>query len=171
MLLILSSIFYWTHSILLSFHLRILANRQSAARSKERKLHYISELEHKVQTLQAEATTLSAQVTILQVCANNVWIFCHFLTFNHIFIGTHISSSERLWWANKSEQWIEIPISSHGTTGTTERRYQVFFQNYFCIDWYGDALIFTQIHTCIIWLFQPWLYYEYSYLSLRIKRN
>ncbi|CAA3017702.1 transcription factor RF2a-like [Olea europaea subsp. europaea] len=45
---------------------RILANRQSAARSKERKLHYISELEHKVQTLQAEATTLSAQVTILQ---------------------------------------------------------------------------------------------------------
>ncbi|KAK6115254.1 hypothetical protein DH2020_007523 [Rehmannia glutinosa] len=45
---------------------RILANRQSAARSKERKLRYISELEHKVQTLQSEATTLSAQVTILQ---------------------------------------------------------------------------------------------------------
>ncbi|EPS61509.1 hypothetical protein M569_13289 [Genlisea aurea] len=45
---------------------RILANRQSAARSKERKLRYISELEHKVQTLQSEATTLSTQVTILQ---------------------------------------------------------------------------------------------------------
>ncbi|XP_075520853.1 bZIP transcription factor 29-like [Primulina tabacum] len=45
---------------------RILANRQSAARSKERKLRYISELEHKVQTLQSEATTLSAQFTILQ---------------------------------------------------------------------------------------------------------
>ncbi|KAL0351791.1 UNVERIFIED_CONTAM: Transcription factor b [Sesamum calycinum] len=45
---------------------RILANRQSAARSKERKLRYISELEHKVQTLQTEATTLSAQVTILE---------------------------------------------------------------------------------------------------------
>ncbi|CAA0827210.1 Basic-leucine zipper (bZIP) transcription factor family protein [Striga hermonthica] len=45
---------------------RILANRQSAARSKERKVRYISELEHKVQTLQTEATTLSAQVTILQ---------------------------------------------------------------------------------------------------------
>ncbi|KAL0432374.1 UNVERIFIED_CONTAM: bZIP transcription factor 18 [Sesamum latifolium] len=45
---------------------RILANRQSAARSKERKLRYISELEHKVQTLQTEATTLSAQITILQ---------------------------------------------------------------------------------------------------------
>ncbi|KAL3639095.1 hypothetical protein CASFOL_017002 [Castilleja foliolosa] len=44
----------------------ILANRQSAARSKERKMRYISELEHKVQTLQTEATTLSAQVTILQ---------------------------------------------------------------------------------------------------------
>ncbi|CAN4101596.1 unnamed protein product [Withania somnifera] len=45
---------------------RILANRQSAARSKERKMRYIAELEHKVQTLQTEATTLSAQVTMLQ---------------------------------------------------------------------------------------------------------
>ncbi|KAG0449833.1 hypothetical protein HPP92_027189 [Vanilla planifolia] len=44
----------------------ILANRQSAARSKERKIRYTSELERKVQTLQTEATTLSAQLTILQ---------------------------------------------------------------------------------------------------------
>ncbi|XP_073306021.1 transcription factor VIP1-like [Primulina huaijiensis] len=45
---------------------RILANRQSAARSKERKVRYTSELERKVQTLQTEATTLSAQITLLQ---------------------------------------------------------------------------------------------------------
>ncbi|KAK8934233.1 putative transcription factor PosF21 [Platanthera zijinensis] len=45
---------------------RIWANRQSAARSKERKMRYISELERKVQTLQTEATTLSAQLTMLQ---------------------------------------------------------------------------------------------------------
>ncbi|XP_060198552.1 transcription factor VIP1-like [Lycium barbarum] len=45
---------------------RILANRQSAARSKERKIRYTSELERKVQTLQTEATTLSAQITVLQ---------------------------------------------------------------------------------------------------------
>ncbi|XP_022769132.1 uncharacterized protein LOC111312788 [Durio zibethinus] len=45
---------------------RILANRQSAARSKERKMRYIAELEHRVQTLQTEATTLSAQLTMLQ---------------------------------------------------------------------------------------------------------
>ncbi|KAG8093649.1 hypothetical protein GUJ93_ZPchr0012g20681 [Zizania palustris] len=45
---------------------RILANRQSAARSKERKIKYTSELERKVQTLQTEATTLSAQLTLLQ---------------------------------------------------------------------------------------------------------
>ncbi|XP_042458765.1 bZIP transcription factor 29-like [Zingiber officinale] len=45
---------------------RILANRISAARSKERKMRYISELEHKVQILQTEATTLSAQLTMLQ---------------------------------------------------------------------------------------------------------
>ncbi|CAD5178101.1 unnamed protein product [Musa acuminata subsp. malaccensis] len=45
---------------------RILANRQSAARSKERKIHYTSELERKVETLQTEATSLSAQLTLLQ---------------------------------------------------------------------------------------------------------
>ncbi|GFY86092.1 Basic-leucine zipper (bZIP) transcription factor family protein [Actinidia rufa] len=45
---------------------RILANRQSAARSKERKMRHISELEHKVLTLQAEATTLSTQLKVLQ---------------------------------------------------------------------------------------------------------
>ncbi|KAI7737261.1 hypothetical protein M8C21_022994 [Ambrosia artemisiifolia] len=45
---------------------RILANRQSAARSKERKMRYIAELETKVQTLQNEATTLFTQVTLLQ---------------------------------------------------------------------------------------------------------
>ncbi|XP_072988955.1 bZIP transcription factor 29-like [Typha latifolia] len=45
---------------------RILANRQSAARSKERKMRYIAELEHKVQTLQTESTTLSAQLTLMQ---------------------------------------------------------------------------------------------------------
>ncbi|CAL9207381.1 unnamed protein product [Musa hybrid cultivar] len=45
---------------------RILANRQSAARSKQRKANYIVELERKVQTLQTEATTLSAQLTLFQ---------------------------------------------------------------------------------------------------------
>ncbi|KAL5215898.1 hypothetical protein ABZP36_007299 [Zizania latifolia] len=45
---------------------RILANRQSAARSKERKMRYIAELERKVQTLQTEATTLSTQLSMLQ---------------------------------------------------------------------------------------------------------
>ncbi|XP_058007914.1 transcription factor RF2b [Hevea brasiliensis] len=45
---------------------RIIANRQSATRSKERKAHYMSELERKVQTLQTEATTLSARLTLFQ---------------------------------------------------------------------------------------------------------
>ncbi|XP_038717195.1 transcription factor RF2a-like [Tripterygium wilfordii] len=45
---------------------RILANRISAARSKERKTQYVYELEHKVQTLQNSTTTLSIQVTVLQ---------------------------------------------------------------------------------------------------------
>ncbi|KAF9595116.1 hypothetical protein IFM89_037216 [Coptis chinensis] len=46
---------------------RILANRQSAARSKERKARYILELERKVQTLQTEATTLFIAYTIPDV--------------------------------------------------------------------------------------------------------
>ncbi|PWZ05906.1 Transcription factor RF2a [Zea mays] len=45
---------------------RVLANRQSAARSKERKMRYIAELEQKVQILQTEATALSAHLTLLQ---------------------------------------------------------------------------------------------------------
>lgn len=57
--------------IILTYHFlslyRIWANRQSAARSKERKMRYIAELERKVQALQTEATSLSAQLTLLQV--------------------------------------------------------------------------------------------------------
>uniref|UniRef100_A0A0E0K881 BZIP domain-containing protein n=1 Tax=Oryza punctata TaxID=4537 RepID=A0A0E0K881_ORYPU len=45
---------------------RVLANRQSAARSKERKMRYIAELEQKVQILQSEATNLSTQLTMMQ---------------------------------------------------------------------------------------------------------
>ncbi|PWA55294.1 Basic-leucine zipper domain-containing protein [Artemisia annua] len=51
----------WLHEPDIEF-----ANRQSAARSKERKTRYTSDLERKVQTLQTEATTLSAEVTKLQ---------------------------------------------------------------------------------------------------------
>ncbi|XP_042013754.1 probable transcription factor PosF21 isoform X2 [Salvia splendens] len=51
---------------------RIWANRQSAARSKERKMRYIAELERKVQTLQTEGTSLSAQLTLLQRDTNGL---------------------------------------------------------------------------------------------------
>ncbi|XP_057488055.1 transcription factor RF2b-like [Actinidia eriantha] len=45
---------------------RILSNRQSAARSKDRKHHYLTELERLLQSLQSKATNLSAQITIYQ---------------------------------------------------------------------------------------------------------
>ncbi|CAL0324057.1 unnamed protein product [Lupinus luteus] len=51
---------------------RIWANRQSAARSKERKMRYIGELERKVQTLQTETTSMSAQLTLLQRDTNGL---------------------------------------------------------------------------------------------------
>ncbi|KAI4319760.1 hypothetical protein MLD38_033322 [Melastoma candidum] len=44
---------------------RILANRQSAQRSRVRKLQYISELERSVSTLQAEVSVLSPRVAFL----------------------------------------------------------------------------------------------------------
>ncbi|CAH9126880.1 unnamed protein product [Cuscuta epithymum] len=44
---------------------RILANRQSAQRSRVRKLQYISELERSVSTLQAEVSVLSPRVAYL----------------------------------------------------------------------------------------------------------
>lgn len=50
--------------------IRIMANRQSAARSKERKARYISELERKVKSLQTEATALATQLTVYKVCTN-----------------------------------------------------------------------------------------------------
>ncbi|KAG1327948.1 transcription factor VIP1 [Cocos nucifera] len=52
---------------------RILANRQSAARSKERRIRYTSELERKVQTLQTEATTLTAQLSQLQIMPDELF--------------------------------------------------------------------------------------------------
>ncbi|XP_022773379.1 transcription factor VIP1-like isoform X2 [Durio zibethinus] len=63
---------------------RILANRQSAARSKERKIRYTNELEKKVQTLQTEATNLSAQVTVLQESFSMLQFVCLDLSVHHI---------------------------------------------------------------------------------------
>ncbi|KQJ91076.1 transcription factor RF2a [Brachypodium distachyon] len=45
---------------------RILNNRVSAAKSKERKVRYMSELERKVQVLQKETATLTGQVAMIQ---------------------------------------------------------------------------------------------------------
>lgn len=51
---------------------RILANRVSAAKSKERKVKYMGELERRVHVLQTETSTLSSKAASLQVCSPNV---------------------------------------------------------------------------------------------------
>lgn len=53
---------------------RILANRISAAKSKERKVKYMGELERKVRVLQMETNTLSSKAASSQVCSLNVVI-------------------------------------------------------------------------------------------------
>ncbi|XP_027368004.1 transcription factor VIP1-like [Abrus precatorius] len=45
---------------------RIMANRKSAAKSKEKKAHYINELKERVETLQTEAINLSSHVILIQ---------------------------------------------------------------------------------------------------------
>ncbi|CAM0952481.1 unnamed protein product [Alopecurus aequalis] len=45
---------------------RILNNRLSAAKSKERKVRYMMELQRKVQVLESDTATLTSQVTMLQ---------------------------------------------------------------------------------------------------------
>ncbi|KAG6419874.1 hypothetical protein SASPL_116386 [Salvia splendens] len=49
---------------------RIWANRQSAARSKERKMRYIAELQKKVQSLQTDKASLSMQFALMQENTN-----------------------------------------------------------------------------------------------------
>ena len=48
---------------------RILANRISAAKSKERKVKYMGALERKVRVLQMETSTLSSKAASSQVCS------------------------------------------------------------------------------------------------------
>ncbi|KAG2332348.1 hypothetical protein Bca52824_003528 [Brassica carinata] len=45
---------------------RIIANRESAARTKERKARYIMALERRIRTLKTEATARSAGLSLLQ---------------------------------------------------------------------------------------------------------
>ncbi|KAL2899396.1 Transcription factor RF2b [Bienertia sinuspersici] len=66
------------------------ANRQSAATSKERKARYILELERKVQTLQTEATTLSAQLTL------GTQLVCQRKTQNSSFVASHGTNKPQL---------------------------------------------------------------------------
>lgn len=96
---------------------RILANRQSAARSKERKLRYISELEHKVQTLQTEATTLSAQLTLLQVgICNGLYLLfyfqntqcCHFCFTQRDSVGLTSQNNELKFRLQSMEQQAQL---------------------------------------------------------------
>lgn len=57
-------------------------------------MRYISELEHKVQTLQTEATTLSAQLTLLQVSFLGACLFSpvsSFMLLSNIFSLSFVS--------------------------------------------------------------------------------
>jgi Basic region leucine zipper len=78
---------------------RILANRQSAARSKEKRMRYVMELEHKVNIMQRKNSALSAQLTIMQV---SLWFFnLPGLRLIKIIIGMEIQNTAVLlmfWW-------------------------------------------------------------------------
>lgn len=71
-------------------------------------MRYIQELEHKVQVLQTEATTLSAQLTMLQVCFANCKVAVYFdLThyYDHLVtLALMRLFTEGLHWTSHSEQ-------------------------------------------------------------------
>ncbi|EHA8589921.1 putative transcription factor PosF21 [Cocos nucifera] len=97
---------------------RIWANRQSAARSKERKMRYIAELERKVQTLQTEATTLSAQLTMLQsdttgLTAENNELKLRLQTVEQ---QVHLQDDDELWTIFWSHSAILSPQSGNAVT-------------------------------------------------------
>ncbi|KAG6388585.1 hypothetical protein SASPL_150017 [Salvia splendens] len=98
---------------------RILANRQSAARSKERKSRYTSELERKVQTLQSEATTLSAKITLLQRDTSGLTAENKELKLKLQAMEQQTHLRDALNEALRSElQWLKI-TAGHGSNGSS----------------------------------------------------
>ncbi|KAL0723867.1 hypothetical protein Bca4012_038466 [Brassica carinata] len=97
---------------------RIWANRQSAARSKERKMRYIAELERKVQTLQTEATSLSAQLTLLQRDTNGLSVENHELKLRVQTVEQQVHLQDALNDALKEEvQHLKVLTGQGGSNG------------------------------------------------------
>ncbi|KAL6511954.1 hypothetical protein OROGR_021551 [Orobanche gracilis] len=113
---------------------RILANRQSAARSKERKTRYTGELERKVQTLQNEATTLSAQITVLQRDTNGLTSENKELKLKLQAMEQQVHLRDALNEALKDElQWLKIAAGQapSGLNGNNSRGSSSQFIHYF----------------------------------------
>ncbi|CAN8315531.1 unnamed protein product [Cochlearia groenlandica] len=116
---------------------RIWANRQSAARSKERKTRYIFELERKVQTLQTEATTLSAQLTLLQRDTNGLTVENNELKLRLQTMEQQVHLQDELNEALKEEiQHLKVLTGQVAPNGSSSMNYtsfgssnQQFYQN------------------------------------------
>ncbi|CAE5956677.1 unnamed protein product [Arabidopsis arenosa] len=109
---------------------RIWANRQSAARSKERKMRYIAELERKVQTLQTEATSLSAQLTLLQRDTNGLSVENNELKLRVQTMEQQVHLQDALNDALKEEvQHLKVLTGQGPSNGTSMMNYGSFGSN------------------------------------------
>ncbi|KAL0722069.1 hypothetical protein Bca4012_036668 [Brassica carinata] len=109
---------------------RIWANRQSAARSKERKTRYIFELERKVQTLQTEATTLSAQLTLLQRDTNGLTVENNELKLRLQTMEQQVHLQDELNEALKEEiQHLKVLTGQVASNGSSAMNYGSFGSN------------------------------------------
>ncbi|XP_013599470.1 PREDICTED: probable transcription factor PosF21 [Brassica oleracea var. oleracea] len=109
---------------------RIWANRQSAARSKERKMRYIAELERKVQTLQTEATSLSAQLTLLQRDTNGLSVENNELKLRVQSMEQQVHLQDTLNEALKEEvQHLKVLTGQGVSNGTSMMNYGSFGSN------------------------------------------
>uniref|UniRef100_A0A1J3D6B0 Putative transcription factor PosF21 n=1 Tax=Noccaea caerulescens TaxID=107243 RepID=A0A1J3D6B0_NOCCA len=109
---------------------RIWANRQSAARSKERKMRYIAELERKVQTLQTEATSLSAQLTLLQRDTNGLSVENNELKLRVQTMEQQVHLQDALNDALKEEvQHLKVVTGQGASNGASMMNYGSFGSN------------------------------------------
>ncbi|CAA7026462.1 unnamed protein product [Microthlaspi erraticum] len=109
---------------------RIWANRQSAARSKERKMRYIAELERKVQTLQTEATSLSAQLTLLQRDTNGLSVENNELKLRVQTMEQQVHLQDALNDALKEEvQHLKVATGQGASNGASMMNYGSFGSN------------------------------------------
>ncbi|PPS01602.1 hypothetical protein GOBAR_AA19055 [Gossypium barbadense] len=120
--------------------LEIWANRQSAARSKERKMRYIAELERKIQTLQTEATSLAAQLTLLQKDSTG-------MSAENSELKLRLQTMEQQVYLQDCYTFCGLLVNIHFTLTVPQTVYVMewFLNCFYCCPYYDDLFVFCYL--------------------------